>query len=131
MDEVARTWQNNDNPKKGCVTVYEWHIRNGLTFLIEELLREIIKEYQISVIQIYPLGICRIMAFEMCFEKVGITESVKLFRYFYYIKKSIEGYYFSSRLKKKNFLRKYNECPVGWKHNVFIVKKSLFLVEMS
>lgn len=100
-------------PKEGYVAVYEWQVRNGLTFLIGELLREIIKEYQLSVSQIYPLGICKIIVFEMCYEKAGVTGSVKLFRYFYYIKNSAGGYYFSSRSKKKDFLSKYSECPPG------------------
>lgn len=118
-------------PKEGYVAVYEWQVSNGLTFPIGELLREVIKKYQISVCQIYPLGICRIMAFEMCCEKAGVTGSVKLFRYFYYIKKSAGGYYFSSRPKKKDFVSKYSEGPVGWKQNVFMVKKSLLPAEMS
>lgn len=54
-------------PREGYVTAYEWQVRNGLKFLIGELLTELIKQYQISFSQIYPLGICRIMAFEVCF----------------------------------------------------------------
>lgn len=74
------------SPKEGYVAVYEWQVRNELTFLIGALLREKIKEYQLSISQIYPLGICRIMAFEMCCEKAGVTGSVKLFRYLFTLK---------------------------------------------
>lgn len=70
-------------PKEGYIAVYEWQVRKGLTFLIGELLRDNIMEYQLSVSQIYLLGICRIIAFEMCCGKAGVTGSVKLFRYFY------------------------------------------------
>lgn len=63
------------------------------------------------VSQIYPLGICKILAFEMGCEKARVTGSVKLFTYFYYIKKLAKGYSFSSRPKKKDFVSKYSECP--------------------
>lgn len=37
-----------------------------------------------------------------------------LFRYFYHIKKTVRGYYFSSKAKKKkDFVVKYTECEVG------------------
>lgn len=98
-------------PKEVYVVVYEWQVSNGLTFSIEEFFREIIKEYQLLVSQIYPLGICKIMAFEMCCEKARVTGSVKLFTYFYYIKKLARGYYFTNRPKKRDFVSKYNECP--------------------
>lgn len=32
--------------------------------------------------------------------------------------------------KREDFVIKYSECPVGWKRNLFMVKKSNFLTEM-
>lgn len=89
------------SPREGYVAVYEWQVRNGLKFPVEGLLREVIREYQISISQIYPLGICRVITFEICYEKARIYGSVKLFRHFYYIKKAAEGYYFSCRPKRR------------------------------
>lgn len=106
--------ETDTSSKDNYVVIYEWQIKNGLRFPICPLLKEVIKQYRISISQIFLLGICRIMAFEACRRKTGVAVSVDLFIYYYHIKKTIGGYYFSSKPKKRDFVIKYTEAAVEW-----------------
>lgn len=117
--------ETESSPKEGYVVIYKWQIRNRLKFRICLLLKEIIKQYRISNSQTFPLGICRIMAFDACSRKAGVSRNVVLFRYYYHIKKAVGGYYFSSRPKMKDFGAKYSEAGVRWRRRFYMVKKEI------
>lgn len=68
--------------KEGYVAVYESQLKRGLRFLILELLREFINCYGVSIAQVYPIGICRLIAFEMACRQVWVSGSLTLFRQF-------------------------------------------------
>lgn len=70
------------------------------------------------------------MAFDACCRKAGVAASVDLFRHYYHIKKTVGGYYFSSRPKRKDFVKKYSEAGVGWRRSFFMVKRENFPAEM-
>lgn len=112
---VAEPTESKTSPKEGYMVIYEWQVRNGMKFLIGALLKKAIKQYRMSISQIFPLGICRIMVFDACCHKFGEAVSVDLFRHYYHIKKTTGGYYLSSRPKKKDFVKRYSKAGVGWR----------------
>lgn len=71
---IAEPKETDTSPREGYVAVYEWQVMNGLKFLICSLLKDIIKQYRVSISQILPLGICKVMAFEACCQKAGVVQ---------------------------------------------------------
>lgn len=92
-------------PEPGYVAVYESQLKNGLRFLVFNLLREVINHYGVSIAQVYPIGICRLIVFEMACRWVKVRSTLTLFRQFYQMKGIGGIFYFSSRSKGKDFLR--------------------------
>lgn len=65
--EEARLPRGNTTrvPGRGYVFVFENQLNLGLRFPVFQLLRDLIEYYGLSITQLFPLGICMIVAFEM------------------------------------------------------------------
>lgn len=100
-------------------------------FLIFDLLREVITHYGVSISQIYPIGICRLIAFEMTCRQVGVNSLLALFRQFYQMKGMDRMFYFLSRPKGRDFLGASAELAGGWRMRYLIVRATNFLAGMG
>lgn len=99
--------------EEGYVAVYELQLKSGLKFPIFDLLRDVINHYRVLIAQIYPIGICRHISFEMACTLVGVSCSLVLYRQFFQMKGMGGMFYFSSRPKGRDFLEAYAELAGG------------------
>lgn len=80
-------------PGKGYVAVFESQLKLGLRFLVFRLVQDVIEYYGVSITQLFPLGICRMVAFEMACKEPKVESSLTLFRHFYHMKRTGGFYY--------------------------------------
>lgn len=113
-------------PGKGYVAVFESQLKLGLRFPVFQLLQEVIKYYGVSIIQLFPLGICIMVAFEMACREAKVESSLTLFRHFYHLKRTGGFYYVCGRSLGKDFLARNKGLQSGWRTRYFMVKKGSF-----
>lgn len=85
-----------------------------------------IEYYKVSITQLFPLGICRIVAFEMAYKEGKVESSLILFRHFYHLKRTGEFYYVCERSLSKKFLAKNKGPSSGWRGRYFKIKRGNF-----
>lgn len=117
-------------PEEGFVAVYEAQLKNGLRFPILGLLGEVIRHYGVSIAQVYLIGICRLIAFEMACKQARVKSSLMLFRQFYQIKGMGGMFYFSTRPKGKDFLGASANLVGGWRRRHVTIRAANFLVRL-
>ena len=101
-------------PEEGWVAIFESQLKSGLRFPLFKLLIDIINFYEVSISQIFPLGLTRIVAFELACREAKVASSVTLFRCFYHLKKNLEGYYFCTRTKGREFACRFRVTDPRW-----------------
>lgn len=85
---LARLGETARSSTKGFVIVFESQLRFGLRSSIFCLLREVIEHYELCITQIFPLGLCRTVAFDMACKEAKVERSLNLFRHYCYIKRN-------------------------------------------
>lgn len=97
-------------PTKGFIGIFESQLKLGLRFPIFQLLQKVIDYYEVYIRQLFPLGICKMIAFEMAWKEAKLESSLRLFRHFYHKKRTRGFYYVCERSLDKDFLVK-NKGP--------------------
>lgn len=95
--------ETDSSPKESYVVIYELQVRNGLKFPVCPLLKETIKQYKISITQIFSLGIFRIMAFDACCRKARFL-GVSIYLGIFIISRRLRGAIISVVDQKRKIL---------------------------
>lgn len=118
-NELAKT------PAKGYFVVFESQLKFGLRPIFR-LLKEVIEYYEVSITQLFPLGLCRMIAFEIACKEEKVECSLNLLRHYYHIKRTEDFNYMCGRSLSKEFLAKNKGPSTGWRRSYFMVKKENF-----
>lgn len=106
-------------------------MKNGLRFPIFGLLGEVVSHYGLSIAQVYPIGICRLIAFEIASKRVGAKSSLTLLRQFYQMKGMGRMFFFLSWPKGKDFLWANADLSSGWRMRYIMVRAANFPAGMG
>lgn len=113
-------------PGEGYVTVFESQLKLGIRFPVFQLLRDVIGYYGVSITQLFSLGICKMVAFEMACREAKVESSLTLFRHFYHLKRTGRFYCVCGRSLGKDFLARNEGPSSGWRSQFFMVKRGNF-----
>lgn len=68
---------------KGYVAVFDSQLKFGLRFPILQQLKDVIDDYEVSITQMFPLGLCGMVNFEMACKEAKVKSNLNLFRHYY------------------------------------------------
>lgn len=85
-----------------------------------------IRHYSVSIAQVYPIRICRLMAFELVCKQAKVKSSLTLFRQFYQMKGMGGMFYFATRPKRKDFLGACADLSGRWRMRYLMVSVANF-----
>lgn len=76
-------------------------------------MKDVIDHYEVSITQMFPLGLCRMVGFEMTCKEAKVESNLNLFRHYCHIKRTEGFYYVYGRSLSKDFLAKSKGPSAG------------------